>query len=145
MENIYIISNGELRHHGVKGQRWGIRRYQNKDGSLTPAGRKRADKDLKKKKGYRNKEDPVKSMSDEELNKKVNRLQKENQYRQLTKTQADKNREMVSKMLSSAISQVGTQLLVNMMKTGVEKGSSAMKKAIKNYGDNIVPDGTIIG
>ena len=30
-----------LMHHGIKGQRWGIRRYQNKDGSLTPAGRKK--------------------------------------------------------------------------------------------------------
>ena len=28
-----------LIQHGVKGQKWGIRRYQNKDGSLTPAGR----------------------------------------------------------------------------------------------------------
>ena len=32
----------ELYHHGVKGQRWGVRRYQNKDGSLTYAGKKRA-------------------------------------------------------------------------------------------------------
>lgn len=31
----------ELYHHGIKGQRWGVRRYQNKDGSLTPAGKKR--------------------------------------------------------------------------------------------------------
>ena len=31
----------ELYHFGIKGQRWGIRRYQNKDGSLTTAGRKR--------------------------------------------------------------------------------------------------------
>lgn len=30
----------ELRHHGVKGQRWGVRRYQNKDGTLTAAGKK---------------------------------------------------------------------------------------------------------
>lgn len=38
------MNNAELYHHGVKGQRWGIRRYQNKDGSLTALGRKRASK-----------------------------------------------------------------------------------------------------
>ena len=32
----------ELYHHGVKGQKWGVRRYQNADGSLTYAGKKRA-------------------------------------------------------------------------------------------------------
>ena len=31
----------ELFHHGVKGQKWGVRRYQNKDGSLTAAGKNR--------------------------------------------------------------------------------------------------------
>ncbi len=31
----------QLCHHGILGMRWGIRRYQNKDGSLTPEGRKR--------------------------------------------------------------------------------------------------------
>lgn len=36
----YVQSN-ELYHHGIKGQRWGIRRFQNPDGSLTSAGRKR--------------------------------------------------------------------------------------------------------
>lgn len=37
----------ELYHHGIKGQRWGIRRFQNKDGSLTRLGQKRADKQAK--------------------------------------------------------------------------------------------------
>ena len=31
----------ELYHHGVKGQKWGIRRYQYADGSYTPVGKKR--------------------------------------------------------------------------------------------------------
>lgn len=31
----------ELYHYGVKGMKWGVRRYQNKDGSLTLAGKKR--------------------------------------------------------------------------------------------------------
>lgn len=34
---------GELHHHGIKGQKWGVRRFQNEDGSLTPAGKKRYD------------------------------------------------------------------------------------------------------
>ena len=45
--NYILISNGsfisqnELYHHGIKGMKWGVRRFQNKDGSLTTAGKKR--------------------------------------------------------------------------------------------------------
>lgn len=41
-ENKYIItSGGELIHYGVKGMKWGVRRYRNPDGSYTPAGLRR--------------------------------------------------------------------------------------------------------
>lgn len=35
------MMSSELQHWGIKGQKWGVRRYQNSDGSLTPAGIKR--------------------------------------------------------------------------------------------------------
>ena len=37
----------ELYHYGIKGMKWGIRRYQNKDGSLTNAGKNRYDRDVR--------------------------------------------------------------------------------------------------
>lgn len=43
MGNYILTSDGELYHYGVKGMKWGVRRYQNKDGSLTPKGKKRYD------------------------------------------------------------------------------------------------------
>lgn len=47
MSEYILTSNGELYHHGIKGMKWGRRRYQNKDGSLTAAGRKRYSDDPK--------------------------------------------------------------------------------------------------
>lgn len=38
---MYKIRTNELYHHGILGQKWGIRRYQNPDGSLTKAGQRR--------------------------------------------------------------------------------------------------------
>ena len=56
----------ELCHYGIKGQKWGVRRFQNSDGSYTSEGKRRAQQ--------QEKEDPVKSMKDDELNKAINRL-----------------------------------------------------------------------
>ena len=46
MNRVYYVAgipygSNELYHFGIKGQKWGIRRYQNEDGTLTAAGRER--------------------------------------------------------------------------------------------------------
>ena len=42
------VESTELYHHGIKGQKWGVRRYQNPDGSLTAAGQRHYSKQAKK-------------------------------------------------------------------------------------------------
>lgn len=66
----------ELMHYGIKGQKWGVRRFQNADGSYTAAGKRRAQQEEKSS---------VKNMSDEELTKSVKRLSLEKTYKNLTK------------------------------------------------------------
>ena len=64
----------ELYHHGIKGQRWGHRRFQNEDGSLTTAGKKRISKDSKiYKDKYKKTADAVKDYYDD--------LRKQNSYK----------------------------------------------------------------
>lgn len=84
----------ELQHHGIKGQRWGIRRFQNKDGSVTPAGARRYyegdgrsskdtnDKTVKPKTVKPKKEKPKKDYElGDKAKKSLHRLKLEEKYR----------------------------------------------------------------
>lgn len=45
-----VVINGELYHYGIKGMKWGVRRFQNQNGTLTAAGKKRYADDPRVKK-----------------------------------------------------------------------------------------------
>lgn len=69
----------ELYHHGILGMHWGVRRYQNKDGSLTRKGKeKRMSQDAKDLAKLKKKK--VREMSNEELKRYNNRRNLENNY-----------------------------------------------------------------
>lgn len=124
----------ELKHYGIKGMKWGVRRFQNSDGSLTADGRKRyssedyksAQKKVEKgkvmvdgvkktrvkaaeKQHEKKIKDDLSKMSDQELRDIVNRLNMEERYTQVMKSrgvEAGKNR--VDKILEYA----GTALTI---------------------------------
>lgn len=45
MPSIFDADSNSLSHFGIKGMHWGVRRFENKNGTLTPAGRKRYNTD----------------------------------------------------------------------------------------------------
>ena len=93
-------STNDIWHYGIKGQKWGIRRYQNSDGTLTASGKRRqkkeekrqakearkqakqVDKEIRQERAYASKN--RRSLSDEELVSRVKRLEQERKLKNLT-------------------------------------------------------------
>lgn len=136
-----VVYSDELCHYGIRGMRWGIRRYQNSDGSLTTAGRNRystgkhhsiftrkttTSKATTKPAEEKPKQKSVSEMSDAELNAFLNRKRLEQQYYQLMatpqkKSAVTKGKEMVGKALENAAQDTLTQIAKYTMAKGVNK------------------------
>ena len=132
------MNERELVHYGVKGMKWGILRYQNADGTLTAAGRirdrmnrkrnlKRAEKVLKG--SPKTVKRRLSQISDEELQKAVNRLQLESKYITLTKP-PDKHKrakEIAIKWLEAAGTKVLESAATNLGKRIFSEADSKRK------------------
>ena len=132
-----------LAHYGIRGMKWGVRRYQNKDGSLTAAGKKRYSSDggnagtTKSTTSSSSGRKKVSEMTDDELNRAVRRLQLEQQYRQLNPEKVSAGQKFVNKVAKDVIIPAATTVARNAVQKVMQDAvSKALKTDIKIDNDN---------
>ena len=94
-----------LQHHGILGQKWGIRRFQNEDGTRTPEGKKREQTiaksdDHKESRQFKSK--ATSGLSNNELKKLNERLQLEETYKRLSAEKLERSESFVKKAITKA-------------------------------------------
>lgn len=103
-----------LCHHGIKGMKWGIRRYQNPDGSLTSEGRARYKHDIQKYMGYKSEKYRDKLMK--KVPSALKKLNKKNGKKEVTTEELN---EAYKAIRNASNSEIAEQLMIK-KKKGVE-------------------------
>lgn len=132
-----------LYHHGIKGMKWGIRRFQDKYGRLTLLGKKRRrDEDGDDSKPKANKPSKPKSlseMSDQELRARINRLEMEKRYRELNPEQVTKGKKFVDSVLKNVLAPTTEDVVKQLTKSYMVDAVNKMFKLpddLKVYTNN---------
>lgn len=133
-------------HHGIRGQKWGIRRYQNSDGSLTPEGRKRyGDGSDSSGSGKQNRSFFSRLRQKTSIKKKSSSSSSDK--KEESKEEAPKKKsisEMSDQELQSAINRMRLeQQYMSMLPKPVEKPKNSGK--IKTFVDKLVDEAIIPG